>query len=103
MNNNFVQTINNKKIVKVVFDSNEKGIITRNCIPFDFGPSRRYRDGKDRYHFYDLDSPPGNYNLSILPSQILSIDIMEEGFDPAQCVTWTPIKWLLARDWGLYS
>ena len=101
MNDNFVQAINNKKIVKVRFDSNEKGIIIRNCIPFDFGPSRRYRDGKDRYHFYDLDSPSGNHNLSILPSQILSIDIMEESFDPAQYVTWSPVKWFLARDWGL--
>ena len=57
INENFVQAIKEMKLVKVVFDSYEKGRITRICVPFDYGPSRRYKDGKERYHFYDLDSP----------------------------------------------
>lgn len=67
MHEKFVQAINQKKLVLLKFDSNEKGIIIRMCVPYDFGPSRRYKDGLNRYHFYDLDSPSRNHNLSILP------------------------------------
>ncbi|AYE33651.1 hypothetical protein [Clostridium septicum] len=90
------------KLVKVVFDSYEKGRITRVCVPFDYGPSRRYRDGENRYHFYDLDSPLSNHNLSILPQQIKSIEILNETFCPEDYVKWTP-SWFLSRDWGIYS
>ncbi|WP_099346999.1 hypothetical protein [Clostridium tertium] len=102
INQNFVQSINEMKLVKVVFDSYEKGRITRVCVPFDYGPSRRYRDGEDRYHFYDLDSPSSNHNLSILPQQIKSIEILNETFCPEDYVKWTP-SWFFKRDWGLYS
>lgn len=103
MNEKFVQAINQKKLVLLKFDSNEKGTITRMCVPYDFGPSRRYKDGLNRYHFYDLDSPSSNHNLSILPSQIIDIEILENRFEPKDYVTWNPIKWFLKRDWGAYS
>ncbi|WP_373897812.1 hypothetical protein ACER0A_010775 [Haloimpatiens sp. FM7315] len=103
MHQKFIQAINQKKLVLLKFDSYEKGIISRTCVPFDFGPSRRYRDGQDRYHFYDLDSPSSNHNLSILPSQILDIKILDESFEPKNYVTWSPIRWFLKRDWGAYS
>lgn len=99
---NFVQAINEMKLVKVVFDSYEKGRIERVCVPFDYGPSRRYKDGMERYHFYDLDSPSGNHNLAILPQQIKNIEILNEKFTPENYVKWTP-NWFLKRDWGLYS
>jgi hypothetical protein len=98
----FIESLNSKKIIIVTFDSHEKGVITRTCIPFDFGPSRRYKDGQDRYHFYDLDSPDGSHNLSILPEQIVDISISEESFEPGIYVTWTP-NWFVKRDWGKYS
>lgn len=59
MMNEFIEAINNKLILQITFDSKEKGIIKRTCIPFDFGPSRKYKDGLDRYHVLDLDSPDG--------------------------------------------
>ena len=98
----FLEAINKKLILEVTFDSYEKGKITRTCIPFDFGPSRRYKDGQDRYHFYDLDSPEGSHNLSILPNQVVNLTLTDQGFDPGDYVTWTP-NWFLDRDWGRYS
>lgn len=97
-----INAIHSKKKVKVKFDSYEKGIIERICIPFDFGPSKRYKDGKNRLHFYDLNSPEGKHNLSILPEQIIEINILEETFSPRDYVTWTP-NWIVQRDWGIYS
>lgn len=100
--NVFIESIHKRVIVKITFNAKDKGIITRRCIPFDFGPSRRYKDGLDRYHFYDLDSPEGNHNLSILPEQLITIVLVNEGFRPDDYVKWTP-KWFIKRDWGNVS
>lgn len=102
MHDTFLDGIQQTKVLSVTFDSNEKGIITRTCIPYDYGPSRRYKDGKERYHFYDLDSPDGSHNLSILPEQITNIELTENTFEPSDYVKWTP-NWFIKRDWGAYS
>lgn len=98
----FLKSIHEKKFLTLEFDSIEKGVIRRKCVPFDFGPSRRHRSLQDRYHFYDLDSPEGQHNLSILPEQVLSISILNESFDPAEFVKWPP-DWFVSRDWGAHS
>ncbi|WP_312561094.1 hypothetical protein [Anaerospora sp.] len=98
----FVSCINNQCHAEVTFNSKEKGLIVRNCIPFDYGPSRKYRDGLDRFHFYDLDSPDGKHNLSILPEQLVNIRTLEQIFNPGDYVTWKP-SWFVKRDWGIYS
>lgn len=98
-----VQAINEKRLVLVEFDSNEKGIVKRICVPFDFWPSRKYKDWLDRFHFYDLDSPDdGKHNLSLLPEKIIDIHLKDETFDPGTYVKWTP-KWIVSRDWGDFS
>ena len=99
----FLETINNKKKVRIKADTQEKGIIERICIPFDFGSSRKYKDGNNRYHFFDLDSPDGSHNLSILPEQLISIEVLNEGFEPKYYVRWKPISWFTPRDWGEFS
>ncbi|MBL4932745.1 hypothetical protein [Clostridium paridis] len=103
MNKEFVQAVHEKKLILLKFHSNEKGIITRTCVPFDFGPSKIYKDGQNRYHFYDLDSPSNNHNLSILPTQIINIEVLSKSFEPSDFVTWSKINWFLKRDWGKYS
>lgn len=97
-----LEGIHSKKKVEITFNSYEKGVISRLCIPFDIGPSRKYKDGKNRYHFFDLNSPDGSHNLSILPSQLLNIELISEDFNPADFVTWQP-KWHITRDWGIHS
>lgn len=98
----FIQSIHDKKVVSVCFDSKEKGTITRSCIPFDFGPSRRYKDGMDRFHFFDLDSPDGNHTLSILAEQLRTLEISDNSFEPGDYVTWKT-NWFVKRDWGIHS
>jgi len=98
----FIQAINQKMIIQLTFNSKEKGIITRKCVPFDFGPSRKYRNGADRYHFNDLDSPDGKHNLSILPDQVISITLSNKHFNPEEYITWKP-NWYIERDWGAFS
>lgn len=98
-----LDAIHKKNIVSITFNSQEKGLIGRLCIPFDIGPSRRYKDGEIRYHFYDLDSPEGEHNLSILPGQLENIELTNETFNPGDYVTWQKISWFVPRDWGEYS
>ncbi|PLW79679.1 hypothetical protein C0585_06820 [Candidatus Woesearchaeota archaeon] len=95
----FIQAINEKKKVKVKINTDEKGIIIRDCIPFDFGTGKL---PGIRYHFLDLTSPDGPHNLSVLPNKLLEIEILDETFNPADYIKWKP-NWKLARDWGEFS
>lgn len=98
----FLKAIHEKKLVEIVFNSFEKGVITRICIPFDYGPSRKYKDNRERYHFFDLNSPEGKHNLPVLPEQLMKIRILDKNFNPSDYVKWTP-RWFVSRDWGDYS
>lgn len=98
----FLFAINNKRVVEICVNSKEKGFITRQCIPYDFGPSRRYKDGLDRYHFHDLDSPEGSHTLSILVEQLIDLKILDIAFEPEDYVHWIP-NWIVPRDWGRCS
>ncbi|MFZ3053338.1 MAG: hypothetical protein WA099_08005 [Sulfuricurvum sp.] len=97
----FLRGIHEKRYLFVDFVAKEDGQLRkRKCVPFDYGESRKYRDGKDRFHFYDLDSPDGKHNLSLLPEQIQKLDVLNDVFNPADYVTWTPINWIVKRNWG---
>ncbi len=103
MTEKFINAIHSKNIVRVTFNSKEKGIITRKCIPFDFAPSSRAKVKVNKFQLYDLDSPSSSHNLAIAVEQLISLEILNEKFDPADYVKWTNISWLVPRDWGDYS
>ncbi|MAC82771.1 MAG: hypothetical protein CL624_01415 [Arcobacter sp.] len=99
----FLEGIHNKKYLSVDFVAKEDNVLrNRKCVPFDYGESKKYRDGKDRFHFLDLNSPDGKHNLSILPGQVKKVEVLNENFKPEEYVTWTP-NWIIERDWGEYS
>ena len=100
----FVRAINGTNKVELTFNSREKGIITRKVAPTDYGPSRRFPNLlENRYHVLDLESSNGIIHpIPLIESQIVELKILEETFNPAEYVTWTP-QWHLARDWGIYS
>lgn len=103
MNTDFLKAIEEKRKIEVTFNSQSKGTVTRICIPFDFGPSRRnLKVNPDRYHMYDLDSPDGEHTLSIIPEHLLGINLLNEYFEPSNYISWEP-NWFVKRDWGIYS
>jgi hypothetical protein len=90
--------------VRLTFFSKEDGhALIRMCAPMDYGPSRTARDKSDRYHLWDYDSDEARHTLSLLGDQIASIEALNERFDPAEFVTWSPVEWFYPRDWGRYS
>ncbi len=99
----FITAINGTDLVKLTFTANNGETLTRTCAPMDYGPWRRCNSSNDiRYHLMDLDSSAGTHNLSIKPSQIIKLELLDEKFKPEYFVHWVP-NWHIARDWGIYS
>jgi len=99
----FLSAIHSKNKLKVIFLSKEDGRhINRTCAPMDFGPGRYTRAKSDRFHFWDYDSDTGSHVLSLLPEQVVSLEIQEQHFEPGDFVTWQT-KWIVPRNWGKYS
>lgn len=106
MINKFLQAIRNKNKVRVKFCSKEDGgILERVCAPMDYGPSRRSSNKSDRYHLWDYESDKTQHVLSLLSAQIISIEVMDETFDPSEFIIWdtSVLHWFIKRDWGIYS
>lgn len=102
----FIEAIHTKRKLRVTFFSKEDGQnLVRTCAPMDYGPSRRARDKSDRYHFWDYDSDTKRHTLSILPEQVIGIELTSENFDPSEFVTWNTVSslWFVPRDWGRFS
>ena len=103
MEQQFIDAIHSLNKVRIIFDSKEDGSpLVRVCAPMDFGPSRRAHNKADRFHSWDYESDQENHVLSLLPEQIISIEVQEESFHPSEFVTWDP-DWFVPRDWGEYS
>jgi hypothetical protein len=75
----FVDSLHARQKVLLTFYSSEDAAqLRRICAPMDFGPSRRARDGLDRYHFWDYssDTKPhasgGVRNLGFEPQSVVS-------------------------------
>ena len=101
----FIQSIHDKKKVRVIFFSKEdQSLETRLCAPMDYGPTQRKgaKDLRDKFHFWDYESPDGPHTLSLAADQIMSLEPTSLSFDPGEFVSWTP-KWLIKRNWGAYS
>ena len=102
----FIQAIHNKRKIRLSYYAKKHGkVITRLCIPYDFGPSRRDKIKKDKYHFYDLEGSERPHPTPIFPEKIRGIKVLDETFDPKDYVKWDVKKspWFVKRDWGEYS
>jgi hypothetical protein len=100
----FITALESRQKLSLRFFSKEDGHpLTSKCAPLDYGPSRRTKDKSDRYHFWDYESDEEPHQLSLLPSQIISMELLGEPFEPEEVVTWTPVLWFYPREWGPQS
>jgi len=98
----FQKAIDDTLVVELRFKSSKGRVLTKTCIPFDYGPSRRCKNDSNRYHFLVLHGPKGRHPLSILPRQVIHLKLTDEHFNPAKFIHWSP-RWFLKRDWGDHS
>ncbi len=81
----FLEAINDKKKISVRFYSQpDSGVLDRVCAPLAYGPGADAKDGLNRYWLWDYASDPGLHTLSLLPQQIVDLQVLGEGFDPAE-------------------
>ena len=77
----FVKSIQDKKKVKLIFVTNERGDIREGL----FGPilysASIAGDDSDCYYLWDFESNTGNHFLGLPSSQITSIELTKETFD----------------------
>ncbi len=98
----FIEAIQSKNLIEITWQSKEKGVITRNCIPYDFGVSHRKGASlTQKYiHAWDISSPTGvPHNIQIIPSAVKDIVVLNEKFDPNEYVKWYPTRWEIPRNW----
>jgi hypothetical protein len=96
----FIEAIHAKKKVCVRFYSKaDSGVLDRVCAPMDYGQGGEIQDELNRYWFWDYGSNTGSHVLSLVPQQILDLQVLGEVFDPAQLDV-RPPQWSIPRDWG---
>jgi hypothetical protein len=98
----FIRAIHEKKLVSITADTLESGRFQRICVPLEFGPSGRPRDGIDRFHFWDLNSPHGAHKLILSPSELLDLEVLPESFDPKDYARGNTVS-TLHQGWGKTS
>lgn len=99
----FISHIHSRKKLKLTFYSKEDGHnLTRLCAPMDYASSSRAKDKTPRFHFWDFESDTKNHTLSLLDSQIISIEPTNISFNPSEFITWST-NWTIKRDWGVFS
>lgn len=80
----FIAALNEKKKICVRFYSKpDSGVLDRVCAPMDYGPGGEINDGLHRYWLWDYLGDSGLHNLGLVPEQIVDLQVLGEGFDPA--------------------
>jgi hypothetical protein len=102
----FINGINKKLKMRIMFFSKEDNSqIIRICAPMDYAPSRRAKTKDSRYHFWDYESDKASHTLSLPSTQIVSMELLTDVFEPREFITWDTKKspWAITRDWGMLS
>ena len=77
----FIEAIHAKKKVSVRFDSKaDNGVVDRVCAPMDYGPGAEFADGLNRYWLWDYASNTAPRTLSLVPQQIVDLQMLGELF-----------------------
>lgn len=106
MKEKFIQSIHDKKKIELKFFSKEDSCpLTRVCAPLDYGSIKKAKDKTPRFHFWDYESDKSPHPLLLKINQIISMNFLDEGFDPGEFVTWNTkeFPWHISRDWGKFS
>ena len=102
----FLDAIVAKRRLSLRFNSKKEGReLTRICAPLDYGPLRGAADATSHYQLWDLEGKRKPLNIAVLATDILSMTVLDETFDPAAIITWKfkPNAWLIPRDWAEFS
>lgn len=81
----FLDAIRDQKMVRIAFFSKpDDATVDRECSPLDYGPEPGANDAANRYWIWDHVGSAGVNPLGLLPDQIVSVNVLGQGFDPGQ-------------------
>ncbi|MDD3645953.1 MAG: hypothetical protein PHH06_00940 [Candidatus Gracilibacteria bacterium] len=78
----FIRAIDNKLLIKIAYFNKFGKLLTKICVPYDFGIMHSYRDLQNRYFFYNYKHIEKNTILHIKASNMYFIELLEETFCP---------------------
>lgn len=54
---------------------------------------------------WDYDSDTKRHVLSLLPEQVVKIDVLPDTFEPSEFISWSTASspWFIERNWGNFS
>jgi len=95
----FVEAIRDKTLIRISFYSlPDAGIVDRECMPLDYGPTHGIKDGLNLYWIWDPANTAGTNPLGLSPDQIVSVQVLGKNFAPNQLPLGTR-SWNVVRDW----
>lgn len=102
----FLDALIAKRRLSLRFHSKKEGReLTRICAPLDYGPLRGAVEPTNHYQLWDLEGKRKPLNRAVLATDIVSMTLLAETFDPAAIITWRfkPNAWSVPRDWAEFS
>ncbi len=92
----FIGAITDKKMIHVRFHSErDQETVDQVCAPLDYGPETENPVVSNRYWIWDTwDDDTASRPIGLLKSQILSVNVLEQTFNPASFGT-------VFRDWSV--
>ena len=102
----FLQAIEEKKKIRLLFLDNTGRIEAKLLIPLDYNPGLRATDKSDCYYFWDSEVGAGGSPLMLLSNQIKEIYLDTDAFDPADFVDISKNEkklwrsFFVKRNWG---
>jgi len=89
----FVRAIKDKKKVLLdYFDEKIKLNFAKLCVPVHYKSSRTEGGDLDCYYLWDSGGKIGERFLGLSPSQIISMELTEETFDPQKIISMEPTR-----------
>ena len=107
--NIFIRAIKERRKIRLVYFREEDNSSSQDklIVPMDYHLGHRATDKSDYYYFWDFEEEEADNGAPLIlePDKIVSMNMVEETFDPSEFVTWgtRELPWFVKRDWEEFS
>lgn len=78
----FIEAFEKKRIIKLTyFNRNNRNNLSKECAPLHYSKGKMDGDDLDSYYIWDFEAVKGDHFLSLLTSQIISMEMSDKTFN----------------------